>query len=128
MLFISRCTAFSYLEGDPELAFFAVYDGHGGTGMKILKTEVNNILNELKNNPILGVANYLKDHLHEFILDQREYQEGNIEEAIVKAFLQVILNEVSNKMSSWSLTMKGTLIVFVSESHYFMIFYDQQND
>lgn len=43
-----RCTAFSYLEGDPELAFFAVYDGHGGT----------------------GVANYLKDHLHEFILSQ----------------------------------------------------------
>jgi protein phosphatase 2C family protein 2/3 len=61
-----RCTAFSYLEGDPELAFFAIYDGHGGT----------------------GVANYLKDHLHEFILDQQEYQEGNMEEAIVKAFLQ----------------------------------------
>lgn len=37
----------------------------------------------------LGVANYLKDHLHEFILDQQEYQEGNMEEAIVKAFLQV---------------------------------------
>ena len=43
-----RCTAFSYLEGDPELAFFAVYDGHGGT----------------------GVANYLKDNLHLFILSQ----------------------------------------------------------
>jgi serine/threonine protein phosphatase PrpC len=47
-----RCTAFSYLEADPELAFFAVYDGHGGT----------------------GVANYLKDHLHEFILAQAEYR------------------------------------------------------
>ena len=53
--------------GDPELAYFAIYDGHGGT----------------------GVANYLKDHLHEFILDQSEYREGNMEEAIVKAFLQV---------------------------------------
>ncbi len=62
-----RCTAFSYLEGDPELAFFAVYDGHGGT----------------------GVANYLKDHLHEFILDQPQYKESNIEEATLKAFLQV---------------------------------------
>lgn len=62
-----QCTAFSYLEDDPELAFFAVYDGHGGT----------------------GVANYLKDHLHEFILDQSEYREGNIEEAVLKAFLQV---------------------------------------
>lgn len=49
------------------MAYFAVYDGHGGT----------------------GVANYLKDHLHEFILDQTEYKEGNIEEAALKAFLQV---------------------------------------
>lgn len=62
-----RCTAFSYLENDPDLSFFAVYDGHGGT----------------------GVANYLKDHLHEFVLDQVEYKEGNMEEAILKAFLQV---------------------------------------
>ena len=64
-----RCTAFSYLEGDPELAYFAVYDGHGGT----------------------GVANYLKDHLHEFILDQPEYKKGNMEEAVYKAFLKVRL-------------------------------------
>ena len=61
-----RCTAFSYLEGDPELAFFAIYDGHGGT----------------------GVANYLKDHLHEFILDQPEYNEGNMHDAVVNAFLK----------------------------------------
>lgn len=62
-----RCTAFSYLEADPELAYFAVYDGHGGT----------------------GVANYLKDHLHEFILAQEEYREGDIPEAILKSFLAV---------------------------------------
>ena len=68
MFFIfPRCTAFSYLEGDPDLAFFGVYDGHGGT----------------------GVANYLKDHLHEFILSQQEYKEHDMEEAILKAFLQV---------------------------------------
>ena len=65
--FFFRCTAFSYLEGDPELAYFAVYDGHGGT----------------------GVANYLKDHLHEFILDQPEYKKRNMEEAVYKAFLKV---------------------------------------
>ena len=64
---VCRCTAFSYLEGDPELAYFAVYDGHGGT----------------------GVANYLKDHLHEFILDHPEYKKGNMEEAVYKAFLKV---------------------------------------
>jgi len=55
------------LEGDPELAYFAIYDGHGGT----------------------GVANYLKDHLHEFILDQPEYTDGNIQDAVVNAFLKV---------------------------------------
>ena len=62
-----RCTAFSYLEADPALAFMAVYDGHGGT----------------------GVANYLKDHLHEFILAQPEYREGDVPEAVLKAFLAV---------------------------------------
>ena len=62
-----RCTAFSYLDGDPDLGFFAVYDGHGGT----------------------GVANYLKDHLHEFILSQEEYKEGDLPEAILKSFLAV---------------------------------------
>ena len=56
-----RCTAFSYLEGDPDLAFFGVYDGHGGT----------------------GVANYLKDHLHEFILAQDEYRYGQYNFSIV---------------------------------------------
>ena len=35
------------------------------------------------------MANYLKDHLHEFILDQPEYKEGNMEESVLKAFLQV---------------------------------------
>ena len=55
------------MEGDPELAYFAIYDGHGGT----------------------GVANYLKDHLHEFILDQPEYTDGNIQDAVVNAFLKV---------------------------------------
>ena len=44
-----------------------MYDGHGGT----------------------GVANYLKDHLHEFILSQAEYKEGDIPEAILKSFLAV---------------------------------------
>ena len=36
-----------------------------------------------------GVANYLKDHLHEFILSQEEYKEGDIPEAILKSFLAV---------------------------------------
>ena len=81
-LFHYRCTAFSYLEGDPELAYFAVYDGHGGT----------------------GVANYLKDHLHEFILDQPEYKKGDMEEAVHKAFLKVgylLKHDKINKKETW---------------------------
>ena len=85
---ISRCTAFSYLEGDPELAYFAIYDGHGGT----------------------GVANYLKDHLHEFILDQPEYQEGNMEEAIVKAFLQVTFSHCSTQFKTCLLYIISSLV------------------
>ena len=53
------------------MAFFAIYDGHGGT----------------------GVANYLKDHLHEFILDQPEYNEGNMHDAVVNAFLKASTNQ-----------------------------------
>ena len=46
VILIFRCTAFSYLEGDPQLAYFAVYYEPGET----------------------GVANYLKNHCHELIL------------------------------------------------------------
>ena len=35
------------------------------------------------------MANYLKDHLHEFILSQEEYKEGDLPEAILKSFLAV---------------------------------------
>jgi len=43
LIFVCRCTAFSYLEGDPELAFFAIYDGHGGTGKNSLDPKTGNI-------------------------------------------------------------------------------------
>ena len=39
-----------------------------------------------------------QDHLHEFILEQPEYREGNMEEAILKGFLQV-RKEISNSNS-----------------------------
>merc|ERR1719266_1543211 len=84
-----RCTAFSYLEGDPELAYFAVYDGHGGT----------------------GVANYLKDHLHEFILDQSEYKEGNMEESVLKAFLQV--SRIYHVSIYYTLLIEAKAIIFL---------------
>lgn len=55
------------LPDDPEAAFFAVYDGHGGA----------------------KVAHYAGNHLHRSILSQPEYKAGNIEEAIRKGFLKV---------------------------------------
>ena len=42
-----------------------------------------------------------QDHLHEFILEQPEYREGNMEEAILKGFLQV-RKEISNSNSETS--------------------------
>jgi protein phosphatase 2C family protein 2/3 len=61
----SHCHILS-LPDDPDAAFFAVYDGHGG----------NNI------------AKYSSKHLHKYILKQPEY-ETNIEEAIIKGFLDL---------------------------------------
>ncbi|XP_058806893.1 probable protein phosphatase 2C T23F11.1 [Phymastichus coffea] len=55
------------LPDDPEAAFFAVYDGHGGA----------------------AVAQYAGKYLHEYITSQSEYKEGNIEEAIKKGFLSL---------------------------------------
>lgn len=55
------------LPDDPNAAFFAVYDGHGGS----------------------KIAEYAGKHLHKFITKQEQYQEGNIEEAMKQAFLEI---------------------------------------
>lgn len=55
------------LPDDPSAAFFAVYDGHGGS----------------------KIAEYAGKHLHKFITKQEQYQEGNIEEAMKQAFLEI---------------------------------------
>ena len=39
--------------------------------------------------PKPSLSSVPQDHLHEFILEQPEYREGNMEEAILKGFLQV---------------------------------------
>lgn len=62
------------LPDDPSAAFFAVYDGHGGS----------------------KIAEYAGKHLHKFVTKQEPYREGNIEEAMKQAFLeidQVMLDE-----------------------------------
>jgi len=53
------------LPDDPQAAFFAVYDGHGGA----------------------SVAKYAGKHLHKFITKRPEYRDNSIEVALKKAFL-----------------------------------------
>lgn len=55
------------LPDDPDAAFFAVYDGHGGS----------------------KIAEYAGRHLHKYVTKRPEYREGNIEEALRKAFLEI---------------------------------------
>lgn len=50
---------------DPEAAFFAVFDGHGGA----------------------NVAKYSGKHVHELVLKSTQYSEGNIGEALESGFL-----------------------------------------
>ncbi|XP_012233100.1 probable protein phosphatase 2C T23F11.1 [Linepithema humile] len=55
------------LPSDPDTAFFAVYDGHGGAAM----------------------AQHAGKHLHEYITKRSEYQAGDIVEGIQQGFLEL---------------------------------------
>ncbi|XP_074039266.1 probable protein phosphatase 2C T23F11.1 isoform X2 [Leptinotarsa decemlineata] len=55
------------LPDDPNTAFFAVYDGHGGS----------------------KVAEYAGKHLHKYIINRKEYKDGDIPQAMKKAFLEL---------------------------------------
>ncbi|XP_015607689.1 probable protein phosphatase 2C T23F11.1 [Cephus cinctus] len=55
------------LPDDPGTPFFAVYDGHGGA----------------------AVAQYAGKHLHEYIVKQQDYKDGNIARAMELAFLRL---------------------------------------
>ena len=49
-----------------DAAFFAVYDGHGGS----------------------KIASHVSKHLHKTLVRRPEYKQGNYEEAFVKSFLE----------------------------------------
>ncbi|XP_016991732.2 probable protein phosphatase 2C T23F11.1 isoform X2 [Drosophila rhopaloa] len=53
------------LPEDPQAAFFAVYDGHGGA----------------------GVAKFAGKHLHKFVTKRPEYRDNGVEVALKRAFL-----------------------------------------
>ncbi|XP_028133743.1 probable protein phosphatase 2C T23F11.1 isoform X1 [Diabrotica virgifera virgifera] len=55
------------LPDDPNAAFFAVYDGHGGA----------------------EIADYAGKHLHKFVVKRQEYKDGDIPEAMRQAFLEL---------------------------------------
>ncbi|KAF9824882.1 hypothetical protein SFRURICE_015280 [Spodoptera frugiperda] len=55
------------LPEDPGTAYFAVYDGHGGS----------------------NIAEYAGKHLHKFVTARPEYHLGNIEEALKQGFLDL---------------------------------------
>ena len=67
-----RCTAFSYLEKDPELSFFGVYDGHGGA----------------------KIAAHVSKNLHKHILRQPEYKQGAFEAALTKVKTNVTAQQI----------------------------------
>ncbi|XP_066589819.1 probable protein phosphatase 2C T23F11.1 [Prorops nasuta] len=55
------------LPDDPETAFFAVYDGHGGD----------------------AISQYAGKHLHEYIVKRSEYKSGDIPKALQEGFLEL---------------------------------------
>lgn len=55
------------LPDDPDAAFFAVYDGHGGA----------------------AIAQYAGKHLHEYIINRSEYKAGDIVTAMQQGFLEL---------------------------------------
>ncbi|KAJ8676333.1 hypothetical protein QAD02_012120 [Eretmocerus hayati] len=77
------------LPDDPDAAFFAVYDGHGGAVM----------------------AQYAGKHLHEYITSQAAYKEGNIEDAIKKGFLE--LDQVMQTDETLKNAQAGTTVIAI---------------
>ncbi|XP_014211190.2 probable protein phosphatase 2C T23F11.1 [Copidosoma floridanum] len=75
------------LTDDPKAAFFAVYDGHGGS----------------------AVAQHAGHHLHNYITSQDAYKEGNIEEAMRKGFLSLDKEMETNE----SLKNTGSTVIAV---------------
>jgi protein phosphatase 2C family protein 2/3 len=55
------------LPDDPDAAFFAVYDGHGGS----------------------KISEYAGKHLHKFITNREEYKDGDAEKGMKQAFLEI---------------------------------------
>lgn len=85
------------LENDKKAAFFAVYDGHGGA----------------------RVAEYAGNHLHNKITSQSSYKEGNIEDAIKKAFLEIDQDMLSDEEMKDELSGTTAICVLIKDNKLF---------
>ncbi|KAI1698604.1 protein phosphatase 2C domain-containing protein [Ditylenchus destructor] len=77
------------LPDDPNAAFFAVYDGHGGA----------------------KVSQYVSMHLHNRLVNNTLYAQGNLEEAIKQGFLE--LDEHMQQDEETKEEMSGTTAITV---------------
>lgn len=79
------------LPDDPDTAFFAVYDGHGGA----------------------KIAEYAGKHLHKYIIHRPEYKEGNIEDAMRQGYLELdrIMQEEQSLLGEPSGTTAVTVLI-----------------
>ncbi|CAL8079358.1 unnamed protein product [Orchesella dallaii] len=79
------------LPDDPEAAFFAVYDGHGGA----------------------AVAQHAGNNLHKFIVQRAEYQDGDIGTAVRQGFLQFDSSMMSDEQMKEEVAGSTAVIVLI---------------
>ncbi|XP_066147684.1 probable protein phosphatase 2C T23F11.1 [Euwallacea fornicatus] len=74
---------------EPTTAFFGVYDGHGGA----------------------KISDYAGKHLHKYVVNMEGYKEGDIPEAIKRAFLK--LDEIMYEEESLKTEQSGSTAIVV---------------
>ncbi|GBP17807.1 Probable protein phosphatase 2C T23F11.1 [Eumeta japonica] len=82
------------LPDDPGTAFFAVYDGHGGS----------------------NIAEYAGKHLHKFITARPEYHLGNIEEALKQGFLDLDQAMLEEDMLQEKVAGSTAVVVLIKDN------------
>eukprot|EP00916_Digyalum_oweni_P024916 GHVL01041135.1.p1 GENE.GHVL01041135.1~~GHVL01041135.1.p1 ORF type:complete len:368 (+),score=105.50 GHVL01041135.1:48-1106(+) len=80
------------LEGLPEAAMFGVFDGHGGS----------------------DVATYVNSHIKNIFEKQKEYIEGDYENALIKTFLQIDQDLLSDEAHDFMYSKKKSSFSFLN--------------
>lgn len=82
------------LPDDPGTAFFAVYDGHGGS----------------------NIAEHAGKHLHKYITARPEYHLGNIEEALKQGFLDLDRAMLEEDMLQEKVAGSTAVVVLIKDN------------